>query len=54
MFTDVLFSSKFFLGLRPLSVDSWDGGFFTRGISAVGRLGKKKEPVVTNLPENYP
>ncbi len=28
--------------LRPQSVDSLDGGSFTRGFSAVGRSGKKK------------
>ncbi len=27
----------FVASVRPLSVDSWDGGFFTRVLAAVGR-----------------
>ncbi len=40
--------------VRQQSVDSWDGGFFTRGFPPVGRSGKKKkkkEPKTTNLPQ---
>ncbi len=40
--------------VRRQSVDSLNGGFFTRGFSAVGRSGKKKEkkePLVTNIPK---
>ena len=41
--TNFPFNSRYFsLQLRPLSVDSWDGGFSTRVLAAVGRKGKKK------------
>ncbi len=33
---------NFFLHIWPQSVDSLNGGFFTRVFSAVGRLGKKR------------
>ncbi len=35
--------------IRPQSVDSLNGRFFTRVFSAVGRSGKKKEPLVINI-----